>query len=122
VPRITARGCSTLPSLPPSLFLSLPPSLPPSRGEIEDIATGKLAVEESPLRHAPHTIDTILQADWTKPYSRETACYPAPWVKANKFWPSVGRLDNVYGDRNLICSCPPLETYLDEEDGREGVA
>ena len=49
--------------------------------------------------------------EWTHPYPREHAAYPLPWVKANKFWPSVGRIDNPYGDRNLICICPPMETY-----------
>ncbi|GAB5030355.1 glycine dehydrogenase [Nannochloropsis oceanica] len=86
------------------------------RGEIDAIAAGKLPVDDSPLRNAPHTIDTILSATWDRPYTREAACYPAPWVKANKFWPSVGRLDNVHGDRNLICSCPPMETYQEDED------
>ena len=80
------------------------------------MAAGKMVVDDSPLRNAPHTMDTILSSSWDRPYSREVACYPAPWVKANKFWPSVGRLDNVYGDRNLICSCPPLESYQEEEE------
>eukprot|EP00952_Eustigmatos_sp_NYUAD-ZCMA_P001152 5097-Eustigmatos_ZCMA.PRE.1 len=72
-------------------------------------------IEESPLRNAPHTIDVVLAADWSRPYSREVAAYPAPWVRTNKFWPTVGRIDNVHGDRHLVCSCPPLSDYEDEQ-------
>ena len=84
------------------------------RAEIEDIVSGAVAPEDSPLKNAPHTADMVFASEWTKPYSREAAAFPAPWVKANKFWPTVGRVDNVYGDRNLICSCPPLEDYSEE--------
>jgi glycine dehydrogenase len=85
------------------------------RSEIDDIGKGKYTLEDSPLRNAPHTVEDILSDTWDKPYSREFAAYPAPWVKQNKFWPFCGRVDNVYGDRNLICTCPPLEAYMDEE-------
>ncbi|KAG5188674.1 glycine dehydrogenase [Tribonema minus] len=84
------------------------------RGEIQDILDGKVKSADSPLKAAPHTWDMCFTDKWTKPYSREQAAFPAPWVRANKFWPTVGRVDNVYGDRNLVCSCPPLEDY-DEE-------
>lgn len=86
------------------------------RSEIDDIGSGKMKVENSPLRNAPHTMDDIVNEKWDRPYSRETGAYPAPWIRANKFWPTCGRVDNVYGDRNLVCTCPPLEAYMDEED------
>ncbi|CAN0174798.1 unnamed protein product, partial [Discosporangium mesarthrocarpum] len=81
------------------------------REEIDDISSGRVAVEDSPLKNAPHTWDMVFSGEWTKPYSREDAAFPAPWVKNNKFWPTVGRVDNVHGDRNLICSCPPMDIY-----------
>ncbi|CAM9253041.1 unnamed protein product [Choristocarpus tenellus] len=81
------------------------------REEINDIAEGRVAMEESPLKAAPHTWEMCFESEWNKSYSRETAAFPAPWVKANKFWPTVGRVDNVHGDRNLICSCPPMDIY-----------
>ena len=85
------------------------------RSEIDDIGKGLIPLEKSPLRNAPHTMDVLLADNWDRPYSREVAAYPAPWIKQNKFWPSCGRVDNVYGDRNLVCTCPPLEAYMDEE-------
>lgn len=81
------------------------------RQEIAEIEAGRLPRDNNPLKHAPHTIETIAQSDWPHPYSRETAAFPAPWLRQNKFWPSVSRIDNVYGDRNLICTCPPMDTY-----------
>ncbi len=66
------------------------------------------------LKNAPHTATLALSNDWDKPYSREKAVYPLEFVRENKFWPSVGRVDNAYGDRNLICSCLPLDEYEDE--------
>jgi glycine dehydrogenase len=89
------------------------------RSEIDDIGSGQVKLDESPLRNAPHTMDDIISDKWDRSYSRETGAYPAPWVRANKFWPSCGRVDNVYGDRNLVCTCPPLEAYMDEEDLKE---
>jgi len=79
------------------------------RGEIEAIATGAADRENNPLKHAPHTAAAATASDWPHPYSREQAVYPLPWVKTRKFWPSVGRIDNPYGDRHLFCSCPPPE-------------
>jgi glycine dehydrogenase len=87
------------------------------KGEIDDVASGKIDYADSPLHNAPHTMDMVLGEEWDKPYSRENAAFPAPWLLSGgttKFWPTTGRVDNVYGDRNLVCTCPPIETY--EED------
>jgi len=81
------------------------------RREIEDVVTGKVDPKDNVLKNAPHTAAAVSINDWSHPYSREQAAYPLPWVRANKFWPSVGRIDNPYGDRNLICICPPMEAY-----------
>jgi len=86
------------------------------RAEIDDVGSGKISIDDSPLRHAPHTMDDILSEKWDREYSRENAVYPAPWVRANKFWPTCSRVDNVYGDRNLVCTCPPLEAYSDDDE------
>ncbi len=80
-------------------------------GEIEQIRRGEIPLEESPLRMAPHTLEDVTAHQWDRPYSREVGAYPAPWTRVNKFWPAVGRVDNVQGDRNLVCSCAPLEAY-----------
>jgi len=85
------------------------------RAEIDEVGSGRVSIEDSPLRNAPHTMDTILSEKWDRPYTREVGAYPAPWIRANKFWPTCGRVDNVYGDRNLVCTCPPLEAYEDED-------
>mmetsp|Transcript_15149 Transcript_15149/g.13686 ORF Transcript_15149/g.13686 Transcript_15149/m.13686 type:complete len:992 (+) Transcript_15149:54-3029(+) len=81
------------------------------RKEIEDIIQGVIPYADSPLKHAPHTVEVVTRSNWDRLYSRETAAFPAPWSLKSKFWPSVSRLDNVYGDRNLVCTCPPIETY-----------
>merc|ERR1719453_2069419 len=82
------------------------------RKEIDDVVSGRVDIADSPLKHAPHTSDMISSEDWDKKYSRDTAAFPAPWITAgNKFWPTVGRIDNVYGDRNLVCTCPPISVY-----------
>ena len=81
------------------------------RQEIAEIEEGRLPRDNNPLKHAPHTIETIAQSEWPHPYSREQAAFPAPWVRDHKFWPAVSRIDNVYGDRNLVCTCPPMESY-----------
>ncbi len=78
------------------------------REEIRHIERGEWSLDASPLRHAPHT-STDLVAEWTRPYTRETAVFPLPWVAINKFWPSVNRIDDVHGDRALFCACVPLE-------------
>jgi glycine dehydrogenase len=81
------------------------------RGEIRVIEESRMKVEDSPLRNAPHTASAVTAAEWNRPYSREQAAFPAPWVRGSKFWPTVARIDNTYGDRNLVCTCPPMETY-----------
>jgi glycine dehydrogenase len=80
------------------------------RGEIDDVISGKADRANNVLKHSPHTAATVSASNWTHPYSREEAAFPLPFVRENKFWPSVGRIDNAYGDRNLFCSCPPVET------------
>ena len=81
------------------------------RGEIDAIAAGKMDKADNPLKHAPHTAREVTANVWTHAYSREQAAFPLPFVAASKYWPPVKRVDNVYGDRNLICTCAPLETY-----------
>ncbi len=81
------------------------------RGEIDDIASGKLSKTDNPLKHAPHTLEVVIADAWAHGYSRERAAFPLAWVRERKFWPAVGRVDNAYGDRNLVCSCPPMEEY-----------
>ncbi len=81
------------------------------RAEADAVARGEIAAADSPLKHAPHTAGAVTAAEWNRPYSRESAAFPAAWVKENKFWPHVARIDNVYGDRNLVCACPPIEEY-----------
>ncbi|WP_339842434.1 aminomethyl-transferring glycine dehydrogenase [uncultured Halopseudomonas sp.] len=82
------------------------------RNEISRVEQGEWSAEDNPLHHAPHTLADIT-GDWDRAYSRQQAVFPQPWVAANKFWPSVNRIDNVYGDRNLFCACPPIESYED---------
>ncbi|PYK40292.1 MAG: glycine dehydrogenase (aminomethyl-transferring), partial [Verrucomicrobia bacterium] len=77
--------------------------------EIEAVARGKANRENNLLKNAPHTAWQIASEKWDRPYSREQAAFPAPWTREHKFWPAVARIDNVYGDRNLFCSCPPIE-------------
>jgi glycine dehydrogenase len=81
------------------------------RGEIALVQAGSWPQADNPLKNAPHTAHSLLAAEWTHPYSREEAAYPVPSLKRQKYWSPVGRLDNVYGDRNLSCSCPPLSDY-----------
>jgi glycine dehydrogenase len=81
------------------------------REEIRAIELGKIDRLDNPLKNAPHPAESLLAAEWTHPYARDVAAYPAPWTRAHKFWPPVARIDNTYGDRNLICLCPPIESY-----------
>jgi glycine dehydrogenase len=81
------------------------------REEIRAIEQGKAHKTDNVLKNAPHTAAALLASEWTHPYSREEAAFPAAWVRAHKFWPFVGRIDNPYGDRNLVCTCPPMESY-----------
>jgi glycine dehydrogenase len=81
------------------------------RREIEDVVTGRADAKDNLLKNAPHTAAVVSASQWTHPYSREEAAFPLPFVRAHKFWPSVARIDNPYGDRNLFCSCPPVEAF-----------
>ncbi|MEN8226572.1 MAG: aminomethyl-transferring glycine dehydrogenase [Bacteroidota bacterium] len=81
--------------------------------DIMEIAEGKLEAGQSVLRNAPHTAEVLLSENWEQTYSRSKAAYPLPWVKENKFWPPVSRINDGYGDRNLVCSCDPIESYRD---------
>ncbi|HEX6418243.1 MAG TPA: aminomethyl-transferring glycine dehydrogenase [Acidimicrobiales bacterium] len=81
------------------------------RGEIDRVASGEWSHADSPLANAPHTAEDLLVDDWTRPYSRELAAYPAPSLRRAKYWPPVSRIDGGYGDRNLMCACPPPEAY-----------
>jgi glycine dehydrogenase len=82
------------------------------RAEIQAVVDGKSDRHDNPLKNAPHTASAIAADDWSHPYSRERAAFPLPFVRAHKHWPSVGRIDNPYGDRNLMCSCPPVAEYV----------
>jgi glycine dehydrogenase len=81
------------------------------RAEIADIESGAQPRTDNLLKNAPHTAAALLAAEWPHPYPRERAAYPLPWLTAQKFWPPVGRLDNVHGDRHFVCSCPDVESY-----------
>jgi glycine dehydrogenase len=81
------------------------------RQEIRAVEEGRMDRRDNPLKRAPHTMHAVTASEWDRPYSREQAAFPAPWVRAHKFWPAVARIDNVYGDRNLVCVCPPVESY-----------
>jgi len=82
------------------------------RAEIRDVAEGRIAATESPLRRAPHTVEDLV-ADWDRPYGREQGCFPPGAFRVDKYWPPVGRVDNVHGDRHLICTCPPVESLAE---------
>ena len=83
------------------------------RGEADEIAAGVLPRDDNPLKHAPHTLEAVLNDGWSRAYSRERAAFPLAWVRGRKFWPAVGRVDNAFGDRNLVCACPPIEMYAE---------
>ena len=83
------------------------------REEIQAVADGTLDRENNVLKRAPHTLATVTGDKWDRPYSREQAAFPLPWVRERKFWPAVARINNVFGDRNFVCSCPPLEAYAE---------
>ena len=82
------------------------------RAEIALVESGALSRDDNPLFHSPHTMEHCVADAWTHAYSREVAAFPVAWVRAHKFWPAVGRIDGAYGDRNLICSCPPIGEYV----------
>ncbi|MEM8581251.1 MAG: glycine dehydrogenase (aminomethyl-transferring), partial [Pseudomonadota bacterium] len=82
------------------------------REETDAIAAGELDPENNPLKRAPHTVEDLV-GEWERPYSREQACYPPGAFRVDKYWPPVNRVDNAYGDRNLVCTCPPVEEYAE---------
>ncbi|MEM7669768.1 MAG: aminomethyl-transferring glycine dehydrogenase, partial [Pseudomonadota bacterium] len=82
------------------------------RAEIDAIATGAIDAENNPMKNAPHTMEDLVK-DWDRPYSRETGCFPTGAFRVDKYWPPVNRVDNVWGDRNLTCTCPPMEDYVE---------
>ena len=84
------------------------------REEIREIEVGEADREDNVLRHAPHTARAVAADDWKHAYSREKAAYPGAWVRERKFWPAVARIDIAWGDRNLICTCDPVEAYAFE--------
>jgi glycine dehydrogenase len=81
------------------------------RKEIDEIASGAVAVEDSALRNAPHPAEDLLGEEWDRSYTREMAAYPVNSLRRGKYWPPVSRIDNAYGDRNVVCDCPPMEAY-----------
>ncbi len=81
------------------------------KGEIDNVAAGTVAVEDSVLRHAPHTAEDLMVSDWDRPYTREDAAYPVASIRNWKYWVPVSRVDNAFGDRNVVCACPPIEDY-----------
>ena len=83
------------------------------RGEIRAVEEGRMDRTDNALGNAPHTAQMLLASEWTHPYTREQAAYPLPALRARKYWPPVRRADNVHGDRNLVCSCPPVEDYAE---------
>ena len=83
------------------------------RREIAEIESGRWKADASPLRHAPHTVHDIADDNWTRAYSRSEGCFPAGSSRSDKYWAPVGRVDNVHGDRNLVCSCPPVADYAE---------
>ena len=82
------------------------------RDEIRQIEAGVLDRQDNPLKNAPHTAEVVVSDSWNHAYSREQAAFPAPWTRERKFWPAVSRVDNAFGDRNLVCACPPIEEYV----------
>ena len=86
------------------------------RAEISEIESGKMDREDNVLKNSPHTIQEVMAEEWTHPYSRAKAVYPVKGLKNDKFWPTTSRLNDTYGDRNLVCSCPPIETFMEDED------
>jgi glycine dehydrogenase len=83
------------------------------RGEVRAVEEGRVDRQNNVLKRAPHTVHAVAGSVWDRPYTREQAAFPAPWLRAHKFWPAVARIDNSYGDRNLVCVCPPTESYGD---------
>jgi len=85
------------------------------RDEIRVVEKGEVSADESRVHRAPHTLDDIMDDSWDRPYTRQEAVFPTHATRTAKFWPSVNRVDDVYGDRNFVCSCPPLSDYEEDE-------
>jgi glycine dehydrogenase len=85
------------------------------RQEIDKVESGMVDREDNVLKNAPHTAGMVTADEWSHPYSRTEAAYPAPWTRDFKFWVPVRRINNAYGDRNLVCACPPIEAYAEEQ-------
>jgi glycine dehydrogenase len=85
------------------------------RKEIMAIETGSIDKLNNPLKNAPHTQHVVMAETWDRPYSRQEAAFPLEFVRSNKFWPSVSRVNNTYGDRNLVCTCEPVSAYAEAE-------
>ncbi len=81
------------------------------RAEIEAVESGRMDARNNPLKQAPHTADVVTASEWDRPYTREQAAFPAAWLRENKFWPAVARIDNVFGDRNPVCTCDGVDAY-----------
>jgi glycine cleavage system P protein (glycine dehydrogenase) len=88
------------------------------REEIRQIEEGRADRQDNVVKRAPHTLEQVVSTRWDRPYTREQAAFPAPWTRAHKFWPAVARIDSAFGDRSLVCSCPPIEQYA--ADGAPG--
>jgi glycine dehydrogenase len=84
-------------------------------GEIRAITTGEADQDNNVLKRAPHTAEELLSDQWDRPYSRESAAFPSDWTRQHKFWPAIGRIDNVYGDRHLVCTCDSVEAYAGDQ-------
>jgi glycine dehydrogenase len=84
------------------------------RKEVQDVIDGNADKENNPIKNAPHTSKVALSGDWNYPYSREKAVFPLTWLKEAKYWPTVGKIDDAYGDRHLVCSCAPIEEFMEE--------
>ena len=95
-------------------FIDAVSLLEPSFGGINLVESSKFDKIDNPLKNAPHTYVELASTDWKHAYSREEAAFPTEYVKNNKYWAPVARVDNVYGDRNLVCSCPSMDEYKDE--------
>ncbi len=82
------------------------------RDEIREVETGVVARDNNVLVRAPHTLEQVIADDWDRPYGREKAAFPMPSTRARKVWPTVSRIDSAFGDRNLVCTCPPVDAYV----------
>jgi glycine dehydrogenase len=84
------------------------------KAEVNAIESGALDMKDNMLKNAPHTASMVIAEEWNHAYTRNEAAYPLPYVRAAKFWPTVGRVNNTHGDRNLICACLPIEAYMEK--------